>query len=53
MLWEGTAKSDPIFHNRLVNMVVNHIMMEENNHWLINSMNREFFSTKDHHSIIL
>uniref|UniRef100_A0A453I1P1 Small ribosomal subunit protein uS7 domain-containing protein n=1 Tax=Aegilops tauschii subsp. strangulata TaxID=200361 RepID=A0A453I1P1_AEGTS len=30
-----TAKSDPIFRNRLVNMVVNRIMKDGKNHWLI------------------
>ncbi|KAI4989766.1 hypothetical protein ZWY2020_038129 [Hordeum vulgare] len=34
-LEKGTAKSDPIFHNRLVNMVINCIMKYEKNHWLI------------------
>jgi hypothetical protein len=30
-----TAKSYPIFRNRLVNMVVNRIMKDRKNHWLI------------------
>jgi hypothetical protein len=32
---EKNAKSDPIFCNRLVNMVANHIMKEEKHYFLI------------------
>lgn len=31
---EKTAKSDPIYRNRLVNMLVNHILKHGKNHWL-------------------
>jgi hypothetical protein len=42
-----TTKSDAIFHNRLVNMVVNRITKDEKNHWLIQfSMSYEKDSTK-------
>ncbi|CAN6866309.1 unnamed protein product, partial [Brassica oleracea] len=30
-----TAKSDPIYRNRLVNMLVNRILKHRKNHWLI------------------
>lgn len=32
---EKTAKSDPIYRNRLVNMLVNRILKHGKNHWLI------------------
>jgi hypothetical protein len=54
ILREKNAKSDPIFCNRLVSMVANHIMKEEKtlfSYQIHRAMKKD--STKDSHSIIL